>query len=120
LDEEGELESEGLARSIVDLVVDKLGEDVLLLDIRPVSTMTDFFVMCNGTTERQVEAIHEHILSEVKKTGARPSHREGTGASGWMLLDYGSVIVHIFLPVTRQYYSLERLWENAKTVLRIM
>ena len=120
MEEEGDLESEELARSIVDLVVDKLGEDVLLLDIRPVSTIADFFVVCNGTSERQVEAIHKHILSELKKMGTRPLHREGTGASGWMLLDYGAVIVHIFLPVTRQYYSLEQLWKNAKTVVRIM
>jgi ribosome-associated protein len=115
-----DLESEKLAKSIVDLVVAKLGEDVLLLDIRPVSMIADYFIVCSGATERQVEAIREHILSELKGMEIRPLHLEGTGASGWVLMDYGSVIIHIFLPVTRQYYNLEQLWRNARTVVRIM
>jgi ribosome-associated protein len=115
-----DLESEKLAKAIVDLIVEKLGEDVLLLDIRPVSMLADYFVLCSGSSERQVEAIHEHILAELKNLDLRPLHLEGTGSSGWMLMDYGSVIVHIFLPVTRQYYNLEQLWRNARTVVRIM
>lgn len=104
----------------MDLIVAKLGEDVLLLDIRPVSVIADYFIICSGTTERQVEAIREHILSELKGMEIRPMHLEGTGPSGWVLMDYGSVIIHIFLPVTRQYYNLEQLWRNARTVVRIM
>ena len=100
--------------------MEKLGEDILLLDIRPVSMIADYFVLCSGTSERQVEAIHENILTELKEMDIRPLHLEGTGPSGWILMDYGSVIVHIFLPVTRQYYNLEQLWRNARTVVRIM
>lgn len=113
-------DSEKLAKTVVDLVAAKLGEDVLLLDIRPVSTVSDYFVICSGSTERQVEAIREHILTELKAMGTRPLHLEGTGASGWILMDYGSIIVHVFLPITRDYYKLEQLWRNAKTVLRIL
>jgi ribosome-associated protein len=100
--------------------VERLGEDVLLLDIRPVSMIADYFVIGSGTSERQVEAIQQHILRELKGQKIRPMHLEGTGASGWVLMDYGSVIVHILLPVTRQYYGLEQLWKDAKTVLRML
>jgi ribosome-associated protein len=82
--------------------------------------IADYFVLCSGASERQVEAIHEHILTGLKEMGIRPLHLEGTGPSGWILMDYGSVIAHIFLPVTRQYYNLEQLWRNARTVVRIM
>ena len=109
-----------MAKTVVDLVVAKLAEDVLLLDIRPISTVSDYFAICSGSTERQVEAIREHILTELKAVGTRPLHLEGTGASGWILMDYGSVVVHVFLPMTRDYYKLEQLWRNAKTVLRIL
>ena len=115
-----DLESEKLAKTIVDLIVGKLGEDVLLLDIRPVSMIADHFVICHGASERQIQAIHEGILTELKEMGIRPLHSEGTPASGWLLVDYGSVIVHIFLPQTRQYYSLEQLWKDAKTVVRML
>jgi ribosome-associated protein len=114
------VDSEKLAKTVVDLVVAKLGEDVLLLDIRPVSTISDYFVICSGSTERQVEAIQDHIQTELKGIGMHPLHLEGTGASGWILMDYGSVVVHVFLPMTRDYYNLEQLWRNARTVLRIL
>ncbi|KPL20432.1 MAG: hypothetical protein AMJ93_11975 [Anaerolineae bacterium SM23_84] len=114
------MESDKLARAIVDLIVGKLGEDVLLLDIRPVSMIADYFVICHGASERQIQAIHEEIVAELQKMGFRALHSEGTSMSGWMLLDYGSVIVHIFLPLTRQYYNLEQLWRDAKTVVRIL
>ncbi len=115
-----DLESEKLARAIVDLVVEKMGEDVLLLDIRPVSIIADYFVVCSGTSERQVKAIHEHILAELKEMGVRPLHVEGTAVSGWKLMDYGSIVVHIFLPLTRHYYNLEQLWRSARIVVRIL
>ncbi len=118
--EQDRVDSEKLAKTVVDLVVAKLGEDVLLLDIRPVSTVSDYFVICSGTTERQVEAIRDHIVTELRAMGTRPLHLEGTGTSGWILMDFGSVIVHVFLPITRDYYKLDQLWRNAKTVLRIL
>jgi len=115
-----DLESEKLARAIVDLVVEKMGEDVLLLDIRPVSIIADYFVVCSGTSERQIKAIHGHILAELKEMGVRPLHLEGTAVSGWRLMDYGSIVVHIFLPLTRHYYNLEQLWRSARIVVRIL
>jgi len=114
------LVSEKLAKAIVDLIVGKLGEDVLLLDIRGVSMIADYFVICHGTSERQIQAIHEEVLTELGQMDIRPLHSEGTPTSGWLLMDYGSVIVHIFLPMTRSYYNLEQLWKDAKTVVRIL
>jgi len=120
-DERGkDLESVDLAKTIVDLAVAKLAEDVLLLDIRPVSTIADYFVICSGATERQIRAIGEDIRAKLKEAGVRPLHSEGAASSGWVLVDYGSVIVHIFLPQTRDYYSLEQLWRSARTVVRIL
>jgi ribosome-associated protein len=103
----------------VDVIVEKLGEDVLLLDIRPLSTIADYFVICQAATARQMRAVHEEVLTQLKETGVRALHSEGAPASGWVLVDYGSVIVHIFLPLTRSYYDLEQLWKDAKTVVRI-
>jgi len=113
------LEPEDLAKTVVDMVVGKLGEDVLLMDIRHVSAFADYFVICNGTSDRQLQAIQEEVIARLKEMGVRPLHLEGTPASGWILMDYGSVVLHIFLPVTRQYYNLEQLWSEGKIVLRI-
>jgi ribosome-associated protein len=104
----------------VDFAVAKLAEDVLLLDIRPVSTIADYFVICSGASERQIQSICEDIWAELKGAGIRPLHSEGAASSGWILIDYGSVIVHIFLPQTRDYYGLEQLWKDARTVVRIL
>ena len=114
------LEAEELGRVIVDLIVGKLGEDVLLLDIRPVSDMADYFVICSGTSERQLQAIYEAIRTKLHELGIRLLRGQGTSASGWILMDCGNVIVHIFLPPTRHYYNLEQLWKDAKTVVRIL
>ena len=105
---------------IVDLIVGKLGEDVLLLDIRPVSDMADYFVICSGTSERQLQAIHEAIRTKLHELSIRLLRGQGTSASGWVLMDCGNVIVHIFSPPTRHYYNLEQLWKDAKTVVRIL
>ena len=115
-----ELESEELARAMMDLVADKFGEDILLMDIRPVSTIADYFILCSAASERQVDAIQGHLLAELSKVEVRPLHVEGTATSGWMLMDYGSVIAHVFLPTTRQYYKLEQLWKNARIVVRML
>jgi len=120
LERRKDLESENLARAIVDVIVGKMGEDVLLLDIRPVSPIADYFVLCSGNSERQLQAIYQDIQNKVGEMGIRPSHAEGLSGSGWILMDYGSVIVHIFLPQTRRYYNLEQLWKNARTVVRML
>ncbi len=91
----------------------------MLLDARTVCSFADFFVICTGETERQIRAIYEEVEHALKKEGIQPIHHEGTIDSGWLLLDYGDVIVHIFAAVEREFYQLDRLWSRANTVLRI-
>jgi ribosome-associated protein len=115
-----EPDSSELARGIVELIADKKGSDIVLLDIRRVSLLADYFVICSGASERQVRAIVDEILEKVKKeAGTVPLNVEGVSSSGWVLVDYGSVIVHVFAPSLREYYSLEKLWSEATMVVRV-
>jgi ribosome-associated protein len=106
-----------LARAAADIAYDKKASDVLLLDIRDLTTIADYFIICNGNNARQIAAIAEAIEDGLKKQGARLLNREGGAESGWLILDYGDIIVHIFGPKEREYYRLERLWSEAKTVV---
>jgi ribosome-associated protein len=106
-----------LARAAADVAYDKKASDVLLLDIQELTTIADYFVICNGNNSRQLQAIADAIDEELKKQGARLLHREGIAETGWLLLDFGDVIVHIFGSKEREYYRLERLWSEAKTVV---
>ena len=92
----------------------------MLLDARNVCRFTDYFVICAGDTERQLRTIYDEVEQSLKKEGVLPHQREGTLDSGWLLLDYGDVIVHIFNTVEREYYQLDKLWSEAKSVLRIL
>ena len=106
-----------LARTAVDAASDKKASDVIMLDIREVSTFADYFVICSGNNTRQIQAIAEAIDEKLREQGATLLHREGEAETGWVLLDFGDVIVHIFGPKEREYYRLERLWSAAKTVV---
>jgi ribosome-associated protein len=92
---------------------------VLLLDIRNVASFADYFVIASGSTNRQIQAIIEAVEEVGEADGAKPIGREGEPDSGWVLMDYGDVIVHIFAPEERQFYDLEGLWHTATPVVRI-
>jgi ribosome-associated protein len=109
-----------IARRIVELAEDKKAADIVLLDLGDLTTVADAFVICSGGSERQIAAIADGIASELRDDKTKPIGREGTAASHWVLLDYGSVIVHIFTPPERDYYGLEKHWSEAKTVLRVL
>ena len=105
---------------MVEIAEDRQADDIVLLDIRPVSPVADYFVICNGTSERQLNTLTRTITDTVKKeTGHVPLHTEGDAASGWILLDFGDVVVHLFAPAERDYYRLEELWSAALPVVRI-
>jgi ribosome-associated protein len=108
-----------LARRIVELAEDKKAADIVLLDLGGLTTLADAFVICSGGSERQIDAIADGIVAGLRDEGVKPIGREGTPESHWVLLDYGSVIVHVFTPPERDYYSLERHWAAARTVLRV-
>jgi len=108
-----------MARRIVDLAEDKKAADIVLLDLTGLTTIADAFVICSGGSERQLDAIADGILEGLRAEKVRPIGREGTAASHWVLVDFGSVVVHIFTPPERDYYSLEKHWAEARTVLRV-
>lgn len=114
------LESVELARLIVDLALDRKGENVVLMDMRQVSPVTDFFVIINGTSDRQIKAIVDHIAEETRdQHNLRPWRIEGEAGGGWVLMDYGDVVVHTFHPEKRAYYDLEGLWREAPVMVHI-
>lgn len=106
-----------LAKVAVDAASDKKASDIILLDIRDVTTIADYFVICSGNNPRQIAAIASAVDEELRKQGANVFHREGVAESGWILLDFGAIIVHIFGIKEREYYRLERLWSEAQTVV---
>ncbi len=108
-----------LARRIVELAEDKKAADIVLLDLGGLTTMADYFVICSGGSERQLEAIATGIIGTLRDERTKPIGREGTSASHWVLIDFGSVIVHVFTPPERDYYGLEKHWAEARTILRV-
>lgn len=92
---------------------DKKAQALLLLDLRAISGIADCFVVCSGTSSTHLRTIVEAIEAALKAEGHVVRHREGEAGSGWVLLDYGDVVVHVFLPETRAFYALERLWGDA-------
>jgi ribosome-associated protein len=112
-----------IAREVVRLASDKGAADILLMDIRKMSIIADYFVICSGDNERQIRAINRGISEGIdEQWGLDPLNHRPTVAqeqAGWVVLDYGSVIVHIFSPQMREFYRLERLWSEAATLLRM-
>ena len=104
---------------MVEAASDKQATDILLLDIHKVCSFADYFVICTGDSDRQIRAIYDEVEHALKREGILPHHCEGTLDSGWLLLDFRDVIVHIFAPSEREYYQLDKLWSKAIPVLRI-
>ena len=96
--------------------LDKKAADLTVLDMQRVSSVTDYFLVCSGKSTTHVRTITDAIRQELKADGIRPLHAEGRAESGWVLLDYGDVLVHVFLEDTRAYYALERLWGDAPSI----
>ena len=91
-------------------------EDVVVLDLRRISYSFDFFVLVSGSSSIRIKTISEEVEEKLSEQGEKPGHREGNGQSGWVLLDYGMVVFHIFSPEAREFYRLEKLWADAPHV----
>lgn len=109
-----------LAHLLVETVSDKKASDILIIDLQEQSTLTDYFLICNGENSRQLGAIADSILDDARQKGqVRAFGREGSTHAGWVLIDFGDVIVHIFSPEKRSFYNLEELWQTSRVVLRM-
>ena len=114
-----ELDTTELARRVADILADKLAEDIVVLDLRGNTIIADYFVIATGTSERQLQALMEALIEQLDPEGVIPLHVEGTPESGWVLVDLGDIIVHLFSPERRSYYRLEQFWSGAKVVVRM-
>ncbi|AEG59331.1 ribosome silencing factor [Desulforamulus ruminis] len=95
---------------------DKKATDITVLDIRHISIICDYFLICTGRSSTQVQAVAEHIQDQLEESGVRPLRREGFREGTWVLLDYGDVVIHVFQEMERSFYNLERLWGDAQVV----
>jgi len=110
------LEPDEIARQAVEASVAKKGHKPVILDVRAVTLVADYFVITSASTAVQVRAIAEAIQTRLKERGVAVRHREGHDLARWTLLDYGTVVVHVFNEVERAFYNLERLWGDATVV----
>ena len=109
-----------LTRAAATAAVDKLGTDLVAYDVSEQLAITDVFLVITASNERQVGAVVDGIEESLRGHDAKPIRREGYREQRWVLLDYGSVIVHVFAPEEREYYGLERLWGKAAQVVRVV
>jgi len=91
----------------------------LLLDIKGVASFTDYFVLCNGTSDRMLDALAKGVLEATKSDYKKKGRIDGRSREGWLVMDYGDVVVHLFSPDQREYYDLEELWSDGKVLLRV-
>lgn len=103
----------------MEVASEKQASDIVLLDTREVCSFADYFVICSADSDRQIKAIQDGVDEVLDKEAVRFRHYEGTADSGWVLLDLGAVIVHIFAPLEREYYQLDKLWNKAKLVVMV-
>jgi ribosome-associated protein len=108
-----------LARTIVDALEDKKGENILLLDIKDIASFTDYFVICNGTSDRMLDALAEGTLDAARTQHRKKGKKQGEARDGWVIVDYGDVVVHLFSPDQRKHYDLEELWSDGKVLVRV-
>lgn len=104
------------AVSVKGLLEEKKAKDVVILDVRKITSISDFFIICTGNSKIHLQAISEFVKEKMKKKKFKLYGEEGEKESGWILLDYGNIIIHIFQEEERKYYQLEKLWGDAKII----
>ena len=109
-----------MAHRVVDLAADKKASDIVLLDVRDQTAMTDYFVICSGASDRQLNAIADGVIEGLKEDGDLALSREGDAGSHWLLVDFGGVIVHVMSKPEREFYQLEKLWSEATLLVHVV
>ena len=110
------LSAEAVVRVAARAALEKKAIELVVLDLQGLSSVADFFLVCSARSAPQADTIAEAIRGALRAKGVRPRHNEGSAESGWLLLDYGDVVMHVFLEETRVYYALERLWGDAPSI----
>ena len=103
------------ARKVVDFALEKKAEHITLMDVRKITTVADFFIVCSGSSDTQVKAIADSVIEESESYGLTVHHVEGYESLRWVLIDMSEIVIHVFRPDVRAYYQLERLWGDAPT-----
>ena len=114
-----QMESNELARKVVEILEDNKAEDIVLMELGEKVELADFFVIANGTSDRMIDALANYVVDGVRDDCKIHGTIQGVTGGGWMLIDYGDVIVHIFSPDRRAYYSIEDLYKESKVLLRV-
>lgn len=106
------LVSEAMVEKVVEFLKEKKAKDVKVIDIRGISILADYFVVCSGTSTTHIKALADGLEAKMEETGIKYLHKEGYNSARWILIDYGEVVVHIFHEEDRSFYNLERLWAD--------
>lgn len=107
-----QLDTQSLKEKTVEALESKKAKDINVIDINNVSTLGDYFIICNGTSTTHIKSLSDEVETKLEELGIRPLHKEGYESARWILLDYGSIVVHIFHEEDRAFYNLERLWRD--------
>ena len=102
---------------VVDLIDDKKGKDIVILNLQGISIITDYFLIASGNSTTQIKAISDHLVEKLPELGITVLRKEGLPEAQWVLIDCGDIIIHLMTPETRDFYSLERLWGDAQAVV---
>lgn len=113
------LETLEVAKKVVDAALNRQASNIVLLDLKGVCSFTDYFVICNGESERQLRAICDEIDDTLAREHISPRIHHGNVTSGWLIMDLGDIVVHVLSPEQRDFYALEEMWSNGATVLTI-
>jgi len=108
-----------IAHTIINSLEEKKGEEILLLDIQKISTFTNYFIICTGTSNRMLDALADAVIIGVNEKHQIKGRIEGNPDCGWMIVDFGLILVHLFSPDQRNYYKLEDLWHEGKIILHV-
>jgi ribosome-associated protein len=108
-----------LAREIANSLEDKKGEDIVLIDLKDIVSFTDYFIICTGSSDRMLDALAKAAIEDIRAKHKKKGKLQGFSRDGWVIVDYGDVVVHLFSPDQRDFYNLEELWEDGKVLLRL-
>ncbi len=108
-----------ITRLVIEALEEKKAENIVLIDIHEIASFTDYFIICSGTSDRMIDSLADGVMESAKHKADLLGKKEGQASSGWVLVDFGDIIVHLFSPDQRDYYRLEQLWEKGKILLHV-